>query len=408
MMFFKLKWQLIMKTTTIRAICLFVLIGLNFSLRHNYCVAAENEANNKQGAIILSAGYIGDIFSNFHGGIKTGQGYLGLINFGLDIQFEQAGLWTGGELFIEFQNTHGALLSADYVGDMQVASNIDNGDYSYLFQLWYRQTLGNLSLTLGRHDLNAEFMASDFGGEYINSSFGIMGLAPINMPVSIFPKTGLGAIAAYDITGNVSIKSAIYDGDPLDLERDRYSLDFRVGSDESFLAITEVEVRNESNRFPGVYKAGFFHHNGDFLNMEDTTTTIKGNTAIYLLADQILFKENASDFQGLGVMAQIGLSPQNLSINDTYLALGMNYYGLFPGRDDEVMGIALAHASISNAFRALKPGTLGHETAIEFTYKYHLTDNITIQPDLQYIMNPAGSGSIENAFLGIMRIQLEY
>ena len=370
--------------------------------------ASENETEEEQNAIIFRATYIGDVFSNFRGGIKTGQGYLGLADLSLDIQFEQAGLWSGGQLFVGFQNTHGAMLTADFVGDIQVLSNIDNGDYSYLFQLWYRQTIGNLSLTVGRHDLNSEFLASDLGGEYLNSSFGIMGLAPINMPVSIFPKTGLGFIAGYDINDRVTIKSAIYDGDPLDLDRDRYSLDFRVGRDESFLSITELEYRNDSEKLPGMYKAGFFHHNGDFLNMEDTTTNVKGNSAAYVIADQQLFRENSTDYQGLGAMFQVGWTPQNRSINDIYLALGLNYYGLVPGRDEDVLGLAMAHASISNAFRGLQPGTLGHETAIELTYKYGLSDIITIQPDFQYIINPGASESLKNAFVGVLRIQIEY
>lgn len=372
------------------------------------CFANENEVQNREGAITFSAGYIGDLFNNFHGGIQTGHGYMGLINFGVSFEFEQAGLWTGGEIYAEFQNTHGGLLSGNYLGDLQVVSNIENGDYSYLFQLWYRQRLGNLTFTIGRHDLNADFFVSDLAAEYINSSFGIMGIAPINMPVSIFPKTGLGAIVRYDLSRKVSVSSAIYDGDPLDLERDRYGLDFRVGAEESFLGITEVEIRNDREDYPGIYKAGFVHHNGDFLNMEDTTSTLRGNSILYVLADQMLYRENAQDNQGLSLLAQYGISPENRSVNNMYLALGLNYYGLLPGRDEDVVGLAFAKASMSGAYRDLVPGSLSHETAIEFTYKYGVTPNITIQPDLQYILNPGASGSVNNAFVGIIRIQLEY
>lgn len=368
--------------------------------------AEDGESEGKDKAVTFGVTYTGDALNNFSGGIKTGFGYLGHISATIDIQLDQMGIWSGGQFFVEGQNTHGATPSADLVGDIQVLSNIDNGNFTYLYQLWYCQTIGPLELTIGRHDLNSEFLASDLGGEYLNSSFGIMGLAPINMPVSIFPKTGLGLIANYTINDKFTLKSALYDGDPLDLGRDRYGLDFRISSTESFLSITEFEFRNSSENYPGTYKAGFFHHSGDFINMEDTTTNVKGNSAVYVIADQLLLKENKTDVQGLSAMIQLGFTPKDRSINDLFIALGLNYYGLIPGRDDDVMGLAMAHASISNIFRELYPGTLGFETAIELTYKYTVNDFITIQPDFQYIINPGISESLKNAFVGVLRFQI--
>lgn len=370
--------------------------------------AEDDESGEKNKAVTFGATYTGDALNNFSGGIKKGFGYLGHISATMDIQLDQMGIWSGGQFFVEAQNTHGATPSADLVGDMQVLSNIDNGNFTYLYQLWYRQTVGPLSVTIGRHDLNSEFLASDYGGEYLNSSFGIMGLVPINMPVSIFPKTGLGLIASYKIKDKFNIKSAVYDGDPLDLGRDRYGLDFRISSTESFLSITEFEFTNDSKKYPGTYKAGIVYHNGDIINMADSSSTIKGNSAIYVLADQLLLKENETDDQGLGAMFQVGWTPKDRSINDLYLALRLNYYGLIPGRDDDVLGLAMAHASISNVFREIQPGTLGFETALELTYKYNLSDIITIQPDFQYIINPGAgiSESLNNAFVGVLRFQI--
>ncbi len=364
---------------------------------------AEDDAEEK--AVTFGAIYTGDALNNFTGGIKKGFGYLGHIDLTMDIQFDQMGIWSGGQLFFEVQNTHGITPSSDIVGDIQVLSNIDNGNFTYLYQLWYCQTIGPLSLTIGRHDLNSEFLASDLGGEYLNSSFGIMGLAPLNMPVSIFPKTGMGLVLKYQINEAIVFKTAFYDGDPLDLGRDRYGLDFRISSTESFLSISEFEFRNDNENYPGTYKAGIFHHNGDFLNMEDTASDVKGNTAAYLIADQFLYKENNTDGQGLGAMLQFGCSPKDRSINNLFFSLGLNYYGLLPGRDDDVLGLAVAHAAISNVFQDLVPGTLGHETAIELTYKYNLSDVLTIQPDFQYIINPGISESLNNAFVGVLRIQ---
>jgi porin len=41
-------------------------------------------------------------------------------------------------------------------------------------------------------------------------------------------------------------------------------------------------------------------------------------------------------------------------------------------------------------------------------YHFNVTENLYIRPDLQYIVNPAGSGQkLKNAFLGIFRFGFE-
>ena len=57
---------------------------------------------------------------------------------------------------------------------------------------------------------------------------------------------------------------------------------------------------------------------------------------------------NLSD-QGLGLLMQLGGAPRNRNLNDFFMALGFNYTGLFKGRNTDIMGIAVAHASIQRS-----------------------------------------------------------
>ena len=156
---------------------------------------SEEEISNDP--VTLEAAYAGDAVHNFTGGIQKGSLYLGIIDLAASINTEAAGLWKGGEFFVNIQNTHGGNPTEDLVGDLQVLDNIDNGDFTYLYQLYYKQTLGKFSVLAGKHDLNCDFFASDYCCEYINSTFGIMSLAAVNVPVSIFPKTSLAAMVKY-------------------------------------------------------------------------------------------------------------------------------------------------------------------------------------------------------------------
>lgn len=50
-----------------------------------------------------------------------------------------------------------------------------------------------------------------------------------------------------------------------------------------------------------------------------------------------------------------------------------------------------------------------HETTIEAYYKAQITENIFLQPDIQYVINPSGSDiKLENSFVGILRLGLNF
>ena len=154
---------------------------------------------------------------------------------------------------LHMQNTHGGSPSQDLAGDLQVCNNNDNGNHTYLYELWYEQTMGNFSILFGKHDLNSEFLTSRYGSEYINSSLGIMPVASMNVPVSIFPKTGLGIIFKCHISKTVSIQTSIYDGDPLDLGKDPHGINFAVRREEGYLSFSEIHVTTSIFSLPGTY-----------------------------------------------------------------------------------------------------------------------------------------------------------
>jgi porin len=361
-------------------------------------------------AILFEASYVGDMITNFSGGIDQASAYMGMIDLMAKFDTENAGLWKNGEFYLQIENTHGATPSGDIVGDLQCFSNINNGDYTYLYQLWYHHTFNKLQFTLGVHDLNSEFLTSNYAGEYINSSFGIMPAVSMNVPVPIFPKNALGFVTQYNINDRFSVQAAIYDGDPLDLDQDPYGLNYSISSEDGFLTIGEIHynVTNEKN-LNGTYKIGGLYHNGDFDSLEDTTVSIKGNYTFYFIADQKLISIDEVAGRSLGIFAQVGMSPKNRSINSLFWSFGINYYGPISKRSEDILGIAVANASISSFVVDMNVGVMDKsETAIEFMYKAKLSENISIQPEVQYIINSGVDSSLDNAFVGLIRSYISF
>lgn len=97
-----------------------------------------------------------------------------------------------------------------------------------LYQLWYKHRIGDFSIFTGKHDLNEVFFTSEFAGEYINSSFGIMPIASLNVPVSIFPGTTLNIIGKYKINSNYDVYAGIYNGRPGALTQSNFGTDFNL------------------------------------------------------------------------------------------------------------------------------------------------------------------------------------
>ncbi|MBP1663029.1 MAG: Carbohydrate-selective porin OprB [Bacteroidetes bacterium] len=223
--------------------------------------AQEADTVKNSSPFTFEASYIGDLVSNFSGGIKTGTTYLGLANIKTGFDTEKANWWKGGEFFINVGNTHGGEPSANLVGDFQGVSNIEAGNLTFMYELWYRQTLGKFDITVGLQDLNANFAVSEYGGLFTNSSFGIHSSIADNISSPIFPLTALGTILQYKISDTFNWQAAFFDGTPDDFETNPYNIQWKLGKDQGLLAVTEFQVgKSLIQDREAVYKLGAYYH----------------------------------------------------------------------------------------------------------------------------------------------------
>jgi len=347
---------------------------------------AQGSAGEKKSSFSFSASYTGDIVSNFLGGIKKGTSYLGLANVDGRFDTGAAGLWKGGEAFANIGNTHGGEPSADLVGDFQGVSNIEAGNRSFLYELWYKQNLGKFDITVGLQDLNINFAANEDGNLFTNSSFGIHSSIADNITCPIFPLTALGIHVQWNVTNTFVWKVAVFDGTPDDFSCNPYNLNWKLSENQGFLAVSESQLSESLIKGKtGCYKLGvYYHQHNDTINVEQQ------NGGFYFVGDQQLTDK-------LSIFSQIGLSPKNKNKNNHYYSLGFSYKGLFNKRPDDQCGIAMAHAGIHD-------NTIGSETTVELAYRFSITKNIYIKPDIQYIINPAGTDMrLDNALVGFVR-----
>lgn len=372
---------------------LFFLISISFS----YLIGVGQEKSEESNSpFVYSASYVGDAVRNFKGGISQDNGYLGLANMMINFSSDRANWWRGGELMINGACTHGATPSESFIGDFQGAVNIEAGNLTYMHELWYKQTFGKLTTVIGLQDVNAEFITSDNSSLYINSSFGTPSTISENIHAPIFPLTAFGLQLHYNFTEQNAIKIAFFDGFPDETDINPYNLKWRLGNKDGYITFAEFSTKiNILKEQKGSIRLGTYTHN----HLTDSTKFIR-KYGFYMIADQNLYTSQSGQKFAMFIQASYGPAKENL--NNYYLGLGLNISDIKIKNISSTLGIAMAHAGLQTADYI-------HETSIELTYKMELTENISIQPDVQYIINPLRTGvALNNALVGTLRFGLNF
>lgn len=370
-------------------------------------------------AITFNASVTEDFANNFNGGIKKGYTNIGLEQIDFNINTEKAGFWKDGDLFIHLINAHGNGPSKDLTGDIQVVSNIEAGDYTGLYEIYYTQQVSRFFFLLGQHDLNTEFVGTKYGENFINSSFGIIPSISLNVPVSIYPVAAPCMLLKFNASENLIFKFASYDGDPGGIENNRFNLNWNIDAQEGFMNISEVEYsvfRHEQRGIytqygikVGTYKLGIYYHTGSFKNYKDTLQEVNGNLGLYLLADQMIIPKPSNPEEGLAAMIQFGISPGKQNLISHYIGLGVRYHGIISGRSSDFVGMAMAKALIGNSAESSDKQLANSETTYELTYKFEFNDGrFVFQPNIQYVVNPGALKFTENVLVGLLRFQINY
>jgi porin len=133
-----------------------------------------------------------------------------------------------------------------------------------------------------------------------------------------------------------------------------------------------------------------------------------GTTGFYVMAEHQLWRKGAAEGEadkGLFAWVQYGWADEDVWDIGTNIAGGVTLRGTFEGRDDDSTGVFLSFADLSDAEGSPYEG---NETALEVTYRIQVTPAVVIRPDVQFIFDPSGDPTIENAIVGAVRFEVAF
>ncbi len=333
----------------------------------------------------LDVTYVGEFVRNLDPGLVSPRKetiYQDNLDLTAILDSEAVGLWQGGTFFIYGLFNHGGFPSATVIGDLQTVSNIETSRNQFiLHQAWYEQQFadGAVSFLAGLHDLNSGFYASEFASLFLNSSFGIGPEISGNVATSLFPQAGLGLRLKLATQDGWYVQTAVYDGDPATRS---------LSSAEGYMLIAEAGVHPDEGRS---YKVGAWQHSAQ---KSYAGQTFSSDYGLYALADQPLYSFSGGG--DLGGFVQLGWVPKQRNEITRYLGLGLHLKGAVPLRRDDEIGLAVANAYTRT----------GTESAIELTWHADLCPGLTLQPSMQWILNPGGNATASTIRVALLRFEI--
>jgi porin len=345
-----------------------------------------------------------DFFANVTGGAHRGGGVIGNALLSVTLDTGVVGMWNSGKIVAEGIGIYGRQPSS-VVGDYEYSSSIDGPDTVELYEFFYEHVLLNdrLSILAGIHDYTIDFAVTEYGWDFINSSF----WTPATMTqyfFSFYPTTGLGTRAKLQVSDDIYMMAGVYDGNATDQDQVR-KVAWGLNSTDGALSLGEVGVaQSREEERPYKVAMGGWYNSGRFASADGGF--MHSNWGSYLVGQMLLWSEDANFKRGLGGFFQIGQAAPKKNFNTWYFGGGLRYQGPFTSRDNDVVGVGLTYARIGEVFREANPGTDLYEGVIEVMYRASVTDYVALTPSVQYISNPGASSDLNDAVVLYLRTEV--
>jgi porin len=261
-------------------------------------------------------------------------------------------------------------------------------------------------LRAGQLAADTEFATSKYTDVFTNASLGWPGIFAADMPSGgpSPPLAAMGARFRTDVTDNLTLVGAVFDGnaagpgidDPQ--LRDRYGINFRVNDPPLFLYESQFQWNSEKGDpgLAGKLKLGGWRHFGSF---EDERLDTMGIS----LASPASTGTPAPISGDYGVYAVFEQKVLQVRGDDYYADGGIELVGLQDARPHDKFGVAVAYAHISprpqaldGDFRSLYgPAWPVRTSEALFTavYQYEVQGGLTLEPNLQFVRHPGGGAT---------------
>ncbi|WP_166360162.1 carbohydrate porin [Pseudomonas akapageensis] len=391
----------------------------------------------------FSLEYVGEVAGNLHGGFnddKTAR-YSDQFALGVKLDLEKILGWHDTEARLTVTERSGRNLSNDRISDPRTGqlSSVQEvwgrGQTWRLTQMWIKQKYfdGALDVKIGQmgegEDFNSfpcDFQNLAFCGSQVGNWVGDVWY---NWPVAQW-----GMRVKYKLTPEFFAQIGVYEQNPSNLETGN---GFKLSGSGTKGMILPVEFvwSPQVNALPGEYRVGYYYSTA---KADDVFEGADGQPqpltpggefrshsskhGWWAVAQQQVTSRNGDASRGLSLFANLTVHDKATNKVDNYQQLGVVYKGPFDARpkDDIGFGVARIHVNDDVKKREQLVNDLNGindydnpaflpvqetEYNAELYYGVHVTNWLTVRPNLQYVKHPGGVDQVDDAIVAGLKIQ---
>ncbi len=410
---------------------------------------------DKDKGVEFSSTYVVNLAGNPSGGLRQGFTYTDNIAFGTKLDLEKLIGWRGAVFTIAATDRNGNSLSRDYIGNQFTVQQVYGGQTIILTDLHLIQKFWDdkAEVKAGRFSAGDDFASSPLYWLYMNNGIdGNPQALPVNASFSAYPWASWAARLRVDPSPEWNAQAGVYQVSNKTFNRDLHGVNFSFEQNDGVMILGQIgwtpeffkrpvsraaaqaasakttapardgrvafsdgeedASAREMRGLPGHYWFGGYYSSWSYPQFGSAGTAANAY-GFYWHADQTVYQEEPGSSQGLTLWTAFVLSPQeNIAKLPFQWNCGVAYQGLLPRRDKDTAMFGLAYGNFSDDYGAAGDAYNGepvsYEMALEWGYRVQFTRFLYAQPNIQYIVQPGGTGSIPNAFVLGMQIGVSF
>ncbi|MEK7313458.1 MAG: carbohydrate porin [Deltaproteobacteria bacterium] len=176
-----------------------------------------------------------------------------------------------------------------------------------------------------------------------------------------------------------------------------------VGVFDRPFAIAELDIWRPWYGLNGNYRFYAWLNNTKHVDLLTPADDELSNKGIGLSLDQQVSND-------VTLFARAGFQDEDVSAFDSSFSAGAQMLGNKWKRGNDMIGVAYGFSRVSNAYEEANPAIdfASGEHYIEAYYRYKANSNLSVSPDVQYVVNPGGDKSVDDLLIYALRMQVDF
>jgi porin len=360
--------------------------------------------------------YTADILGNASGGIDQNVRYFQNVGFDLLFDLDKLAHIPGAHFQFALAQGSGKSLSDEDIGNVFNVSQLCCGPYVEVVTAAWEQQLfdDRLGIRVGHLSMGDDFFTSPLYWQFVNSGIdSVPGSLLFNVPFTTYPDATFGLRIRGRPIEPLTLQVGVYNDD-LDANA-AHGGNFHVDLSDGVMILAEVgyhdHVGGPTLALPGHVSLGGYFHTGRFRKLDAPSGSNLpsdadyGSGGIYAAVDQMLWRFHAApDPRGVvPFVSVVGAPNAEISQFPFFFNAGVVGRGPIPARphDDVVFGVLYGGFSgvLRDGQRAAGEPLQDFEMVLEWAYILQITPWLQLEPDIQYVIRPGGTGDLPNALV---------